>query len=248
MSEIPKEAIEAGGWAIFEFERDTETWPPGTRGRTDAMSEAVIYCALPFLRKQFEDELPQRLKIAENSARQLEAVDKALPPWEGPLRDGSAECVGRVETIRNLRADRAALAMFRRKFEDEHPVLAVIERARQTGLRVQIITGATPESACCIGLSINPGIHLRYWQTGPLDDCARALLADWPPDEKPTNLDDSTDYEKGHHDGYQACWQDAMHQEHPPEGRRHADAYGGCSCAWDEHPGLPCPRPPQALS
>jgi len=31
---------------------------------------------------------------------------------------------------------------------------------------------------------------------------------------------------------------DVMTQEHPPE-----DTSMGCSCAWDEHPGLPCPRP-----
>ena len=38
-------------------------------------------------------------------SRQLAAVDEALPPWEAKPPDGSA--VGRVQTIKNLRAERA---------------------------------------------------------------------------------------------------------------------------------------------
>jgi hypothetical protein len=79
----------------------------------------------------------------------------------------------------------AALPFLRRQWEDGHPVLAVIERARRDRFQVRIVPGYPG-----VGISLYDGDTLarsygellmgRSQAEGSLDECARALLANWP--------------------------------------------------------------------
>jgi len=84
------------------------------------------------------------------------------------------------------RALDAATPALRKQFEDEHPVLAVIERAREEGLDATVYS--YPPDRGRIILSEGSPIwsvlrtvdsHDRKPQFS-LDECARELLASWP--------------------------------------------------------------------
>ncbi len=93
----------------------------------------------------------------ESLQRQLNRVDEALPPWENENRDPK-ECVGRVDTIRNLVADRAERDRLREDCAD-------LERGAQ--LAVQLLTRLTE--------FIPTGDPLRAEFYGKLADVRAAL-------------------------------------------------------------------------
>jgi hypothetical protein len=65
----------------------------------------------------------------------------------------------------------------RREWEDEHPVLAVIERAREEGYGWTMSGG----SAGTFGINLWRGRNRIASSAGvSLDECARELLANWP--------------------------------------------------------------------
>jgi hypothetical protein len=64
----------------------------------------------------------RELKALKNlrHKEQLDAVDRALPPWEPAPWSGTG-VVGRVTTIENLVADREELRLMRLAVSDLHP-------------------------------------------------------------------------------------------------------------------------------
>jgi hypothetical protein len=76
-------------------------------------------------------------------------------------------------------ADEAAAPFLRKQFEDEHPVLAVIERAREEGLWIElgvVVRGGRQPA----WITLRRAVFSRAWYGLSLDECARELLANWP--------------------------------------------------------------------
>jgi hypothetical protein len=103
---IPAEPLQDGGERELDAEIEAEDQLAGQHGQQFAPIERYQH------EQSFLAGLRARHPHQDVERRQLDAVDKALPPWEGRNREG-VECVGRVQTILNLVADRAELERVR---------------------------------------------------------------------------------------------------------------------------------------